>query len=145
MNLYADTSALIKKYVREAGSEEAAANFEQHEAIVSAAITQVEMASAMAKAARLGWVDKAELSSAWRDFLGHWPAYIRLPLSAAVVERAADLIWKHGLRAYEAVHLASALTCKDMTGDELVFACYDKALSEAARQEGLEVWPGTGD
>jgi predicted nucleic acid-binding protein len=140
MNLYVDTSALIKKYVREAGTEQALAFFDQYPLICTTALTQVEMASAMSKAVRLGRVAEAEMIIAWQDFLSHWPAYLRLPVSAGILDRAASIAWRHGLRAYDAVHLASALAWKDMIAAEVVFACYDKNLLEATRQEGLQVW-----
>jgi predicted nucleic acid-binding protein len=142
MNLYADTSALIKKYVREAGSEQVIAYFGQFALIGTAALTQAEMASAMAKALRSGWVDEPRILIAWQDFLSHWPAYIRLPVSAGIVERAAAMTWQHGLRAYDAIHLACALAWKELSGEEMVFACYDRSLSQAAGREGLPVWPG---
>jgi predicted nucleic acid-binding protein len=141
MNLYADTSALIKRYVRESGTEQVLAYFDRFPLIGTAALTQVEMASAMAKAVRMGWVAEDDILIAWQDFLSHWPAYIRLPLTAGLFERAASIAWRHGLRAYDSLHLASALSWKDITVGEIVFACYDKNLLEAARQEGLQVWP----
>jgi predicted nucleic acid-binding protein len=141
MNLYADTSALIKKYVKETGSEQVFAYFDSFTIIGTAALTQAEMAAAMVKAVRLGWVNETEISAAWGDFLSHWPAYTRLPVSTGILERAASLIWRHGLRAYDSVHLASALVWKEIMADEVVFACFDKNLLKAARQEGLEVWP----
>lgn len=145
MNLYADTSALIKKYVRESGSEQAVAYFDQYPIIGTAALTQFEMASAMSKAMRLGWVEEPEILAAWQDFLSHWPAYVRLPISAGTVERAASMAWRHGLRAYDAVHLACALAWKDISGDEVIFACYDNNLLKAAQKEGLQVWPTSGE
>jgi len=141
MNLYADTSALIKKYVIESGSEQAIAHFSQYPIIGTTVLTQTEMASAMAKAVRLGWVDESEILVAWQDFLSHWSAYARLPVSARVVERAASLVWRYALRAYDSIQLASALAWKEVTGDEVVFACYDKNLLKAAGHEGLQVWP----
>lgn len=141
MNLYADTSALIKRYVQETGSQQVVEYFDQYPIIGATALTQAEMASAMSKAVRLGLVAEAEISMAWQDFLSHWPSFTRLPVSAGIVERAASIAWRHGLRAYDSLHLASALAWKDVLGDELVFACYDKNLLEAARKEGLQVWP----
>jgi uncharacterized protein len=140
MNLYADTSALVKKYVMEAGSDQVIAYFDPYSIIGTAALTQAEMAAALAKAVRLGWVNETEILVAWQDFLSHWPAYTRLPVSTGIVERAASLAWRHGLRAYDSVHLACALAWKEMIGDEVVFACFDKNLLKAARQEGLQVW-----
>jgi uncharacterized protein len=141
MNLYADTSALIKRYVRETGSEQVVAYFSQFSIIGTSALTQAEMASAMAKALRLGWVDEAGISLAWQDFLSHWAAYTRLPASSGVVERAASIAWRHNLRAYDSIHLSSAMAWKEITGDQVAFACYDLNLLKAARQEGLQGWP----
>ncbi len=141
MILYADTSALVKTYVQESGSDEWRAFLLGFEVIATSTLTQVEMAAALAKAARLGWVDEESLQQAWRDFLSHWPAYLRLPLSTHVIERAASLAWKHGLRAYDSVHLACAQICQEMTDAETVFACFDQRLRQAANAEGLRVWP----
>jgi predicted nucleic acid-binding protein len=143
MSLYADTSALVKKYVQEAGSEQVIAFFDQHPLIGTAVLTQAEVASALSKAMRSGWVDESAILTAWQDFLTHWPAYIRLPVSAGIVEHAAAIAQQHGLRAYDAIHLASALAWGDVIGDEVIFACYSQNLAKAAEQEGLQVWPGT--
>ena len=139
MNVYADTSALIKKYVQEAGSEQVVALFAQHPVIGTAALTQAEMAAAMSKAARMGWVDGSDIQVAWQDFLAHWPAYTRLPVSARTVERAATIAWRHSLRAYGALHLACALVWREVTGDEVIFACYDQKLLKAAQEEGFQI------
>ncbi len=144
MILYADTSALVKKYVQEAGSDELREYLVRVEVVATAGLTQVEMAAALAKAARQGWADGESLRQAWQDFLNHWPAYLRLPLSAQVIERAAHLAWKHGLRAYDSVHLACALICQEVTDAEMIFACFDQRLRQAAAAEGLRVWPEQG-
>jgi predicted nucleic acid-binding protein len=53
MIVYVDVSALVKRHVLESGSENANALLEQAETVGSAALTGVEMASALAKAARM--------------------------------------------------------------------------------------------
>ena len=145
MNLYADTSALIKRYVLEPGSEQVIAAIGQYPLIGTAALTLAEMASAMARAARLGRVDPIQISLTWQDFLAHWPSYVRLPVSAGIVERAGSLVWQYHLRAYDSLHLASALAWKDLTGDQVLFASYDTQLSHAARQAGLQPFPNVAD
>jgi len=141
MILYADTSALVKKYVQESGSDQVITFFDQYQIIGTAVLTQAELAAALSKAARLGWVDQAEVSVAWQDFQSHWLMYARLPVSAAIVDRAASLAWRYGLRGYDSIHLSSALTWQEVTGDEVVFACFDNHLQQAARQESLQTWP----
>ena len=141
MILYADTSALVKKYMLESGSDQVLAFFAGFQVIGTATLTLVEMAAAMAKAVRQGWVDEPAMRLAWQDFLAHWPAYSRLPVSNTTVERAASLAWQHGLRAYDALHLASALVWKEAMGEEAIFACFDKRLNQAGKAAGLHAWP----
>ena len=57
MILCLDTSAFAKLYVREPGSNEVLALIDQAELVGSSLLTRVEMASALAKASRMGWVD----------------------------------------------------------------------------------------
>lgn len=141
MILYADTSALVKRYVRETGSDRVLDLFEQYETLGTVALTQVEMASAMAKALRMGWVEENEITAAWRAFLAHWPSYTRLPVNAVLLERAASLAWKHSLRAYDAIHLSAGLIWKEAAAEEVIFACFDKHLLQTAAKEGLRFWP----
>lgn len=142
MNLYADTSALVKRYIREEGSEQVIKEFDQSPNIATASITLVEMASVLSKASKLGWVTESDCTSAWQDFLSHWQAYIRLPISTSVVERAATVSWEYHLRAYDSLHLACALAWKEAIGEQVVFACFDNNLLSAALQASLTVWPG---
>ena len=100
------------------------------------------VASTLVKSLNSGWEARSPILTAWQDFLAHWPAYIRLPVSAGIVEHAAAIAQQHDLRAYNAIHLASALAWEDVTGDEVVFACYDRNLAKAAGKEGLQIWPG---
>ncbi|MGQ9550469.1 MAG: type II toxin-antitoxin system VapC family toxin [Roseiflexus sp.] len=143
MILYADTSALVKRYVQEAGTEAVLDLLTHVEMVATAAMTQVEMAAALAKAWHQGWLDGAAAQSAWQDFLQHWPAFVRLPVSSLSLERAAHLTWKHRLRAYDALHLACALIWQESVAEATVFACFDRRLRQAAGAEGLSVWPET--
>lgn len=141
MNLYADTSALVKRYIQESESQAVTAHFQQYPFIATSAITPVEMASAFAKAGQQGWVDSVELSVAWGDFLTDWPSYLRLPISNAVIDRATSIAWQYRLRAYDSLHLACALTWKELLQQEVIFACFDRHLLQAAHEAGLAIWP----
>ena len=110
-----------------------------------AVLPRAELPSSVSTPLPWGGLDTPAILAAWQDFLSHWPAYVRLPISAGIVEHAAAIAQQHGLRAYDAIHLASALAWEDVTGDEVVFACYDENLAKAAGQEGLQVWPGHYD
>lgn len=57
-----------------------------------------------------------------------------IDVESPLLGSAADLAEKHVLRAYDAVHLASALTLEDT---ELVVATWDQDLRRAMSAEGL--------
>ena len=56
MILYLDTSALVKRYIREVGTDEVMALLESAGSVGSASLTKVEMAAAFEKTVRQGWV-----------------------------------------------------------------------------------------
>lgn len=141
MILYLDTSALVKRYVAESGSREVVALIEQADTVGTAALTQVEMASALAKSARLKWIAPEEARTAWQDFLEHWLSFIRIPVSAIILERASGLAWQHGLRGYDAVHLATTLFWQESLGEEVTLATFDLQLWESGQRIGMFVWP----
>jgi predicted nucleic acid-binding protein len=141
MILYLDTSALVKRYVAETGSEEVVAIVERAEAVGSVALTRVEMASALVKAVRMNWVEPKAAEDAWQDFLSHWLSYARLALTPPLAERASHFAWEHGLGGYDAVHLAAALLWQDTLGTPVTLATYDRGLWLAGQKAGLLTWP----
>ncbi len=144
MTVYLDASALVKLYVAEPGSAEVADLLSRAEAAVTAVITRVEVTAALARAARLGRVSQAEAARALEAFGADWANLVRVRITEDLTARAASLAWEHGLRGYDAVHLAAALVFREASGEELLLATYDRNLGEAARKAGLKVWPEDG-
>ena len=66
---------------------------------------------------------------------------MRLPITELTVERAENLSKVHGLRAYDAVHLSTALIWKETALRPTHMATYDWGLWLAAQKEGLQVLP----
>ena len=60
-------------------------------------------------------------------------------LSAKVAKRAGELAERRALRGFDAIHLASALEMRELTGAVPSFCCFDERLSEAASAEGLPI------
>ena len=143
MIIYLDTSALVKRYVVESGSKEVIALLAQADSVGSAMLTQVEMASALAKAVRMNWVEAENAEIAWQDFLSQWPSFARLSVTPGLVERAASLAWEYGLRGYDATHFAAALIWQEMLEMPITLATFDRELWVVAKKAGMEVWPET--
>jgi predicted nucleic acid-binding protein len=68
--------------------------------------------------------------------------YQIMPPAVAVIDLACALLERHPLRAYDAIHLASALTAQQFLATEghppLVFLSSDDRLARAASAEGLD-------
>jgi predicted nucleic acid-binding protein len=139
--LYLDASALVKRYVSELGTTEVLTLTTEAEAVATSLVSRAEVASALARAVRLGVLDQDGGRRAQRRFSRDWPDIARVPVGEALVSRAETLAWAHGLRGYDAVQLASALTWQDSIGQDIVLATFDRQLWEAALQAGVQVWP----
>lgn len=73
-----------------------------------------------------------DLESLWRGIFIH-------AVSDVLLAQAAESARAHSLRAYDAVHLAGALSFA--AGEELEVACWDKELREAAHKHGFALIP----
>ncbi len=141
MIAYLDASVLVKRYVAEAGSTEVGALIDQAEAAGTAIISRAEVAAALAKAVRMRLLPRDEAASALKVFNREWEDLVRLQMTEVLMSRAASLAWDHGLRGYDAAHLASALFWQDMLGAPVTVASYDRQLWKAAKANGLILWP----
>jgi predicted nucleic acid-binding protein len=138
---YLDASALVKRYLAERGSRETIEFTLQAEMTATSIISRAEVAAGLAKAVRARIVMDDVAKRAQRSFAGDWPDLLRISVTEALVERADSLAWVHGLRGYDAVHLASALTWQESAGEEIVLATFDQQLWEAGKRTGLRPWP----
>lgn len=141
MIVYLDASALVKRYVAEAGSTDVATTIAAARLLATAVISRAEVTAALAKAVRLRLAPRAAAAAALADFEADWPDLIRLEVSEAVVARAASIAWQQGLRGYDAVHLASALQWQEALGEAITVATYDRELWRGAQASGLTAWP----
>ena len=141
MIAYLDASALVKRYIAEKGSRETTALTADSEMTATSIVSRAEVAAALAKAVRAGLVKNEVARNAQRRFAGDWPDLVRVPVTEALVERAEGLAWEHGLRGYDAVQVASALTWQETVGEEIVLATFDQQLWDAARRTGFKAWP----
>ena len=140
---YLDASALVKRYVTEPGSREVIELTTNTAAVATALVSRAEVAAAFGRAVRLGVLDGRSGRRAQSRFAREWPDFVRLPVTEALVARAETLAWDHGLRGYDAVQLAAALTWQDSVGPDVVLATFDRQLWETAPRVGLQAWPET--
>ena len=140
MILFCDTSALVKLYVREAGSDALLAEAGAASAVAVCRIAWAEAVAAMARRARDVPADAEALDAARQRLREHLSHYVVVEVTQALVERAGDYADTFALRGYDSVQLAAARTVQEAGREDLRFACYDARLRKAAKVLGMSVF-----
>jgi len=146
MIYYCDSSAVVKIYLDEAGSQ-----FMKnlcHKAptgdLFINAIAGPEVWSALHRRFRSGDLTQEIFAQARTDFTEDFnETFNRLPIADEIISLAMQLIEKYPLRGYDSVQLATALQLQSILrafdGEEVCFVGSDKILNHAAKNEGLTV------
>lgn len=144
MTVFADSSALVKLYAEEPESE----LVRGLEDLVVAQLAMVEVPAALWRKERIGELGPSAVAALVAefeaDFHGDGTTPSRFPAVAMelkVLEHAARLTGSHGLRAYDAVQLASAVAARQIDPGCAALAVFDSALRRAAAAEGFALIP----
>ena len=143
---YFDSSALVKRYAKENGT-----NFligllrpSAKNVLYSARITEIEVCAALSrrqKGLRLTTIQAAKTVLRFRIIFSR--RFYAADLTDAIINESIRLAEKYALRGYDAVQLATALISnrkrlKDSL-TPLIFVSADKELNNAAKTEGLTI------
>lgn len=140
--VFADSSALAKLYA----DEQDFADVRKLSHLVVSQLARVEVPAALWRKHRMGELAATDAGVLVADFEADYfgdidgpPRFSVVAVTAAVIDAAAHLVGVHGLRAYDAMQLASALSAADAVPEGVDFLAYDGALTAAAAAEGLTV------
>ena len=141
MILYLDSSALVKRYIREVGSAQVEDLVARSDIIGTSLVSRAEVAAALARAVRRGMLPRDQAEAALLVFRAQWPRLARLQLTEPLLVRADALAWDYGLRGYDAIHLAAALFWQETLRVPVTLATFDQELWQAGQAAGLALWP----
>jgi hypothetical protein len=127
--LYLDASALVKRYIKEEGSESVLRAMDSANAWSMCRIGYVETVRAVALAGGRKAVKRIEED---------WSSFDVIEVDTALAEHAAQLALSAELRSLDALHLAAALV---LPSDDLTVATWDVRLHRAAGDQGLATLP----
>ncbi|MGA9389483.1 MAG: type II toxin-antitoxin system VapC family toxin [Candidatus Sulfotelmatobacter sp.] len=140
---YLETSALVKLYVYEPGTERllalTASDAGHRFAILS--LAQVEFRAAIRRRQRGGEIPDHVADELVDSFRQHSEGkFLIQPFSDSLLDVAFALVDGYALKGYDAVQLAGYLLLRSISGaEDPVFVCADKALLSAARNEGCPI------
>jgi len=146
MICYLDTSALVKIYVCEEGTDLVRRQVNKANIIATAKVAYPETRAALARGLRQETLALAAYKEALMNFLADWPSYYVLELTDAVIYKAGELAEHYKLRGVDSIHMASALTLAgglavEGSKEQLTVGCWDKGLAEAFKESGFKVFP----
>lgn len=123
---YVDTSALIKRYIEESGSEKVEHLWPtDSKKIFTASLTYAEMYAGFYRLNRNGRISGKHLARSCEEFESDWRTLVVIEFASEVQKNVSKIISKVSLRGADLVHMASVvyllernLNCELLTYDE---------------------------
>ncbi len=137
MIVYLDTSAIIKHYLQEPGSENVQRLFQEADYLGTSVFSEIETISSLERAKKIARIDSPSYRSILAQMNRDFQTFALEAVSAETVRNGIRLVRQHGLRPGDAIQLASAQLLKRRL-PQMIFAAYDEKLLESARLEELK-------
>jgi len=136
---YLDSSAIIKLYlVDEAGMAELHEIATGSARLATSRLSYVEVRAGLAAARRANRLAPIEHDRAVESFDMSWPGYFVVELTEAVGARAGAIAETFGLRAGDAIQLASVL---ELDLEQTMIVAWDARLRFASHAAGVATYP----
>ena len=140
MIYYWGTSAYVKIYHREKGTENAEKLFKE---IVSGnkkgAISYLGLMETVSAFTRQRELIKGNYEAVIARVLEDMKEYLSIiPLEYEIMESSTFMIIKHRLKTLDSLHLATAVFLKMHSSEEVMFISSDRELLKAVEKEGLK-------
>ena len=141
-NYFFDTSAFLKFYIEEDGSEIVQSLVEDvsNNTLIASELTILESRSAIRRRERAGIISAEQAANALEQINEYIEDRIIVrSLSSAAMNEAARLIDEYPLRTLDALQLAACLIAHNGPYPMTTLVCADTRLLDAAIQEGLNI------
>lgn len=136
---YFDTSALLKRYVRERGSARVLSLMHGHDLLTSA-ITPVEILSALARRKRIGDLSTDSFSATLSRVSTERVRWELVEVTETVLSRAEEIVQGTvPMRTLDAIHVASLMMFQVGAAVRIPFVTADARQREAGAWVGLDV------
>jgi predicted nucleic acid-binding protein len=136
MNIFIDTSALIKHYVNEDGSDIIDNLFLKTDEIYISVITEIETFSTLRCLLNDKLITKHEFLQLSNEIEKDFQFFTIIDFDESIIILVKNLIIQHGLKMLDSIQLSSALLIKDSID---YFVCCDNRLVTAAKKEKLKI------
>jgi uncharacterized protein len=131
VTLYVDTSALVRRYLRDRHRPTVVEAMADDDAWCASALVRSETQLALHRAS----VSARQQAELWRGLRDEWEAFWVVPLDERCMARAVEIGATYGVRIVDAIHLAAA----DRLPSPVRYLTFDRHQIPAAAALGFEV------
>ncbi len=131
MTLYVDSSALVRRYLRDRHHGVVASAMATDEDWCASALARTEAQLALHRAS----VSARQQAQLWRELRDEWDAFWVVPMDDRCMARAVEIGATYGVRIVDAVHLAAA----DRLPGPVRYLTFERQQIPAADALGFEV------
>jgi uncharacterized protein len=136
MKLYFDTSALLKKYISESGSDNVDKLFNSATQVNVSILSHTESISALKRLHIEKEITEKDYALLRNEIKTDFLYFNVIDISNEIIQISIELIDKHQLKSLDSIQLATAVCLKNEI--DFVVAC-DSKLIKAAKKEGFKI------
>lgn len=137
--IYFDSSALVKRYLKEKGSGRLREIAGSAPAISTSKLAYPEILSAFARKRKEKNITESELHLTVRRFENDWNSFFVIEFQDELLPIISKVIKRHCLKGADSVHLSSALWLQHAMKENCAFVASDINLLKAAESEKLSI------
>lgn len=135
--IYIDTSTYLKLFQKENGSAEARKLVKENKLLSSAILTS-ESFSTFSRRRQGKEIDEKIFDRLVNRVKKDMPYIEMIRVTDDVLKKTEEVALRSTALALDAIHIASALSFRELTGIDLTFVTSDKKQKEVAKSEGLK-------
>ncbi len=139
MNFYFDTSALIKKYIDEIGSDKVDNLMEQADNVFVSVITEIETFSTFKRLLIEKVISLNDYKILKEEFNTDYQYYNQINFDMDIANNAKMLIEKYQLKTFDSIQLGTALYVKDEI--DYFVVCDDKLINSGEKENIMIINP----
>ncbi|MGL4368776.1 MAG: type II toxin-antitoxin system VapC family toxin [Spirochaetota bacterium] len=136
MNLYFDTSALMKKYIDETGSSNVDKLFLSADQIFVSAISEIESISTLKRLVIEKEISENDFEFIKNEIKTDFSFFSIIGLDPDLIESAVTAVTKYQLKSLDSIQLGSAVI--NLNQIDYFVSC-DRKLLKAAQKEGFKI------
>ncbi|MDR3553963.1 MAG: type II toxin-antitoxin system VapC family toxin [Syntrophobacteraceae bacterium] len=138
--IYIDSSALVKRYIEEDGSDKVNALLEERSVAAASRLAYPEILAAITRRHKAKEIETGAFERIKKAFKSDWASFAVVEFHLDVFKLIDEIIIKYALRGADSVHLSSALWLKKAMKQDVVFVASDLELIKAAKGEKLQTY-----